>query len=65
MGSQADFTCILGCKYLFVRNLHTLLLGTGAKMDGWLEGHPILTCLHTIDIFSTAVAVQELHALCP
>lgn len=51
MDRQAVFTCILGYKHLFVLNVHTLLLGIGAKMDGWLEGHPILTCLHSIDIF--------------
>lgn len=34
-------------------------------MDGWLEGHPVLTCLHSIDVCSTAMAVMGLHALCP
>lgn len=62
MDGQAVFTCILGYKHLFVLNVHTLLLGIGAKMDGWLEGHPILTCLHSIDRFSAAMAVQGLIA---
>lgn len=72
MARQTAFTCILDCKYLFVLNVHTLLLGIGAKMDGSLRDTQFSPACTVLIFFlllwlcrDCMFCVHKCHSYCP